>query len=829
MDDKVEEDAVTNNVLKPATLLFLGSLFIVSSAAAVDVTTLQRTPDVLDRVAGQVLGADNPALLRAFGLGPGEGLATIRSTTRSNGNSVTRYRQTWRGVPVWGRQLIVERAADGGVHELRGRLIQGIGQDVRSPDPAFARDAAVDAVKNVVVDSYAGQPVEIAREKAELVVFVSDNNLASLAYAVELLADRVGGGAPSRPIHLIDANSGATLLSYDALAHQSAPCTDPCTLLDETGLAGSQQTRGKNAAPADFLQFSFTTPGVPLNSDLTVSLSGGSGDADLYVRKGSPPTTSSYDCRPYQNGNNEVCNLKAGSYETWYVGVYAYGSFSDVSLRATIKAPVLLQIIGNGPGGNEKTGVYYYGPEGSGADFGALDLTIANNTCTMSNVKVKTVDLNNGTSGSSAYSYADDGSCYQAADPANGAYSPLNDAHYFGGVVFDMFESYLGVAPLSFQLTMRVHYGVDYENAFWDGSQMTFGDGKSYFYPLVSLDISAHEVSHGFTEQNSNLIYSDQSGGMNEAFSDIAGEAAEYFMRGAADFLVGAEIFKAAGALRYMNEPTLDGTSIDHVSDYYKGMDVHYSSGVFNKAFYELAATQGYGVEKAFKAFAWANQNCWVADSTFQEGAQCVLAEVLAQDDDLGYPPAAVVAAFEVVGISLTLPEPPSAPALQAIEVVSFERIDLAWSDVTNESGYVIERAANGGAYASLASVGAGVTSYSDTGLTPLTSYDYRVSAFNDYGSSAMSNTLSGATPEQPPAAPITLQIDEVGKSKGYNYVLLSWSPAGAGDQLSVDGAEFADVPSGTYLDETGLKGGMTRTYQICNAGACSDIVTVIW
>ncbi len=58
---------------------------------------------------------------------------------------------------------------------------------------------------------------------------------------------------------------------------------------------------------------------------------------------------------------------------------------------------------------------------------------------------------------------------------------------------------------------------------------MTFGDGASYFYPLVSLDVSAHEVSHGFIEQNSNLIYSGQSGGINEAFSDMAGEAAEFY------------------------------------------------------------------------------------------------------------------------------------------------------------------------------------------------------------------------------------------------------------------------------------------------------------
>ena len=88
---------------------------------------------------------------------------------------------------------------------------------------------------------------------------------------------------------------------------------------------------------------------------------------------------------------------------------------------------------------------------------------------------------------------------------------------------------------------------------------MNFGDGASYFYPLTSLDVTSHEISHGFTEQNSNLQYSGQSGGMNEAFSDMAGEAAEYFDRGHNDWLVGAEIIKNGTALRWMCTPTQDG------------------------------------------------------------------------------------------------------------------------------------------------------------------------------------------------------------------------------------------------------------------------------
>jgi Zn-dependent metalloprotease len=304
--------------------------------------------------------------------------------------------------------------------------------------------------------------------------------------------------------------------------------------------------------------------------------------------------------------------------------------------------------IGTGPGGNEKTGQYEYG-----TDFGFLDVAVSGSTCTMNNANVKTVDLNNGTTGTTAFSYTCPRNTYKTV---NGAYSPLNDAQFFGGVVFDMYNDWLSTPPLTFPLTMRVHYGINFENAFWDGSTMTFGDGHTTFYPLVGLDVAAHEVSHGFTEQNSNLIYSGQSGGINESFSDIAGEAAEMYMRRSNDFEVGAEIFKAPGeALRYMYDPPLDGQSIDDTADYYSGLDVHYSSGIFNKAFYLLATSAGWDVQKAFTLFATANQVYWLPWSTFDEAYDGLILAAA----DLGYSAADITAAFDAVGV----PEPPTPPA----------------------------------------------------------------------------------------------------------------------------------------------------------------------
>jgi Zn-dependent metalloprotease len=301
---------------------------------------------------------------------------------------------------------------------------------------------------------------------------------------------------------------------------------------------------------------------------------------------------------------------------------------------------------GTGPGGNAKTGKYYYGTTGQ---YPALTVTTKDNGVNfiMDNANVTTVNLNHSTYGSTPFSFK---APENLVKEINGAFSPLNDAHFFGGVVFDLYKAWYNTAPLTFKLTLKVHYSNSYENAFWNGSSMTFGDGKTRFYPLISLDVVCHEVSHGFTEQNSGLVYSAQSGGINEAFSDIAGEAAEFFMQKKNDFMVGADIFKSTGALRYMYDPEKDGKSIGSAKKYTSGMDVHYSSGVFNKAFYLLATTPNWDTRKAFDVFIKANQDYWTKSATFVTGAQGVVDAA----KDYGYETMDVKNAF--LGVDVVLP-----------------------------------------------------------------------------------------------------------------------------------------------------------------------------
>ena len=295
-----------------------------------------------------------------------------------------------------------------------------------------------------------------------------------------------------------------------------------------------------------------------------------------------------------------------------------------------------------GPGGNVKTGKYFF----NGSNWGKLNVTQNGSTCTMTSTNVDTYDMKHATSGSGTlHSFTCPENTHKEI---NGAYAPLNDAHYFGEQIFKMYSEWLGAAPLTHKLQMRVHFGSSYENATWNGTAMSFGDGASTFHPLVSLDVSAHEVSHGYTQQNSNLQYSGMSGGINEAFSDIAGEAAEFYVKGSNDWLVGADIFKASGALRYFEDPTRDGKSIGHASNFTSGMDVHYSSGVFNRAFHKLATTSGWTVRKAFEVMALANKTYWTATSNFDQAA-CGVEKAA---NDKGLSTADVKAAFQLVGVN---------------------------------------------------------------------------------------------------------------------------------------------------------------------------------
>ncbi|WP_133129964.1 zinc metalloprotease ProA [Legionella yabuuchiae] len=327
----------------------------------------------------------------------------------------------------------------------------------------------------------------------------------------------------------------------------------------------------------------------------------------------------------------------------------------------------LSKAYGLGFGGNHKTSKYEFG---NGKPLLHITRDRDLGVCFMENDGVKVVDLKHA---HGSFNNAPMKFDCQNADPVrrnaywtgyhgdgydmeNGAFSPINDAMYAGQVINNMYQRWFGLNALTkdnepMQIVMRVHYGEGYENAFWDGKQMTFGDGRSMMYPLVSLGVGAHEISHGFTEQHSGLMYYGQSGGMNESFSDMAAQAAEYYSVRKSSWEIGGEIMKTESgipALRYMDLPSQDGRSIDRADQYRDGLDVHYSSGVYNRLFYLIATTRGWNPHKAFHVMVKANMDYWTPYTNFEQGGCGVINAAY----DLGYSPDDIKQSLDEVAIS---------------------------------------------------------------------------------------------------------------------------------------------------------------------------------
>ena len=176
------------------------------------------------------------------------------------------------------------------------------------------------------------------------------------------------------------------------------------------------------------------------------------------------------------------------------------------------------------------------------------------------------------------------------------------DAHYGVSATWDYFlekHGRHGIANDGLGAVSRVHYGRNYANAFWRDSCfcMTFGDGDNgvSILPLVALDVAAHEMSHGVTSRTAGLVYSGESGGLNEATSDNFGTRVEFYVgddENPGDYLLAENIYPNNPgdiALRYMFKPSLDGLSPDCYVPDLGSYDVHYSSGVANHFFYLLA------------------------------------------------------------------------------------------------------------------------------------------------------------------------------------------------------------------------------------------------
>ncbi|WP_354642368.1 M4 family metallopeptidase [Kitasatospora camelliae] len=212
-----------------------------------------------------------------------------------------------------------------------------------------------------------------------------------------------------------------------------------------------------------------------------------------------------------------------------------------------------------------------------------------------------TVDLKNRKNGSGTL-YTDADNAWGTGSISSGQ-SAAVDAQFGAAATWDYYKNSfgrLGIRGDGVGAYSRVHYGSGYVNAFWSDQCfcMTYGDGASNTHPLTELDVAGHEMTHGVTANTAGLNYSGESGGLNEATSDIFGTMVEFsanLAKDTPDYLIG-ELININGngtPLRYMDKPSKDGGSADSWSSSVGSLDVHYSSGVANHFFYLLAEGSG--------------------------------------------------------------------------------------------------------------------------------------------------------------------------------------------------------------------------------------------
>lgn len=221
---------------------------------------------------------------------------------------------------------------------------------------------------------------------------------------------------------------------------------------------------------------------------------------------------------------------------------------------------------------------------------------------------VQTYNMNKGTNYSAAVNFTDNDNNWTAAEYNNSNKdNAALDAHWGAEKTYDYWQTVHGRNSFNgsgAKINSYVHYANAYDNAYWDGSRMTYGDGSGvYFDALTSLDVAAHEIGHAICTYTANLAYQKESGAMNEGFSDIWAACVEYYAAPSKQiWLIGEDIEMRSGhvALRSMSNPNAEGQPDTYGGSYWINPNctptsnndycgVHTNSGVLNFWFYLLS------------------------------------------------------------------------------------------------------------------------------------------------------------------------------------------------------------------------------------------------
>lgn len=243
----------------------------------------------------------------------------------------------------------------------------------------------------------------------------------------------------------------------------------------------------------------------------------------------------------------------------------------------------------------------------------------------------------------------------------NGGYSPENDTLYAADVITNLFHEWYGIPPLAdkngLQQPINFYLHKKVKNAFVDKGKIYLGSGGGHYdHPYTSLSVISYMVGLVFTEQHSRLSYfNSEQGGISIAFSCITAAAAEFYTAHKNSWAVANDVTRDNKIIHYMDKPSRncggkkpgDDCDIDTFAQYSVAVGPWGSSGLFNRAFYLLAITNGWNTRKAYDIFVQANRYHWNNKTGFHSGA----CDVVTSAKELGYDAKSVMIAFSGVGI----------------------------------------------------------------------------------------------------------------------------------------------------------------------------------